>query len=301
MENSAIIHTDSVLVRGFNQQVSGDDRLIELWLFDRPKATISAYKATIDKLFDYLDGKPLHMVTLEELHGFLLTLIAAAGGEMNPYTLALRINTLKSLWSYGHSLGYFAFNVAKPLRVGSLPDKISDRYLTEPEVDRILRQEPNLKKRLFMLLLYVCGLRCSEAAGLYWSDLRPGPDDGGILTVIGKGRKKRAVAVHGFLWDLLQQASQGKLPTAPVFPSDNSGLKPINRSTGYRWFKEAAARAGLPDAVPHGFRHAHATHSLNNGAPLSLIQATLGHSNIATTSKYLHASPGESSSDWLGF
>jgi integrase/recombinase XerD len=65
--------------------------------------------------------------------------------------------------------------------------------------------------------------------------------------------------------------------------------------------RQAARRAGLALPVsPHWLRHAHASHALDRGAPLHLVQATLGHTSIATTGRYLHARPRESSSRFLG-
>jgi integrase/recombinase XerD len=64
--------------------------------------------------------------------------------------------------------------------------------------------------------------------------------------------------------------------------------------------RRAARRAGVTGAVsPHWLRHAHASHALDHGAPIHLVQATLGHSSVATTSRYLHARPGDSSARFL--
>ena len=68
----------------------------------------------------------------------------------------------------------------------------------------------------------------------------------------------------------------------------------------HRVVKAAAVRAGLPAAISaHWLRHAHASHALDRGAPIHLVQATLGHASVATTSRYLHARPSDSSSRYL--
>src|SRR5262245_52693756 len=87
---------------------------------------------------------------------------------------------------------------------------------------------------------------------------------------------------------------------APVFPSRTG--RPLDRGRVYCIVREAARRAGIPEAdriSPHWLRHAHASHALDHGAPIQLVQATLGHSSVATTSAYLHARPGDSSARFL--
>jgi integrase/recombinase XerD len=84
-----------------------------------------------------------------------------------------------------------------------------------------------------------------------------------------------------------------------VFPSRKKG-KPLTESAIWRIVKQASVRAGLELPVyPHWLRHTHASHALDCGAPIHLVQATLGHASITTTGRYLHARPKESSSKFL--
>ena len=84
----------------------------------------------------------------------------------------------------------------------------------------------------------------------------------------------------------------------PVFRSQKSG--PLDRSQVHRIVKRAAARAGLSPAVScHWLRHGHISHALDRGAPAHLVQATVGHASLQTTSRYAHARPNESSSTYL--
>ena len=86
---------------------------------------------------------------------------------------------------------------------------------------------------------------------------------------------------------------------APVFRSRKGG--PLDASQVHRIVKGAAERAGLPAEVSaHWLRHAHASHSLDRGAPIHLVQQTLGHASVATTGRYLHARPTDSSARYLG-
>ena len=100
------------------------------------------------------------------------------------------------------------------------------------------------------------------------------------------------------MWQDLLSLDAPANPDAPVFRSRTG--KALDRSRVLRIVQEAAKRAGVDgDVSPHWLRHAHATHSLERGAPIHLVQATLGHASIATTSRYLHARPSQSSAQFL--
>ena len=100
------------------------------------------------------------------------------------------------------------------------------------------------------------------------------------------------------VWEELLGLRGAAGPDDPVFRSRKGGH--LDRSQVLRIVQAAARRAGIDLAVsPHWLRHAHASHALDRGAPISLVQATLGHASVSTTSKYLHARPGDSSSRYL--
>jgi len=104
--------------------------------------------------------------------------------------------------------------------------------------------------------------------------------------------------VDSWLISLLDLQGEGKADT-PVFVSQWGGA--IDESQVFRIVRAAAKEAGIEGNVsPHWMRHAHASHSMDRGAPLHLVQANLGHSNPATTGKYLHARPGNGSGRYLG-
>jgi integrase/recombinase XerD len=118
------------------------------------------------------------------------------------------------------------------------------------------------------------------------------------FTVLGKGGKTRTVLLPGSVWKELQALCWGKRPGEPVFRSQKGG--PLSTSQALRIVKKAARRAGFSERVsPHWLRHAHASHALDRGAPIHLVQATLGHSSVATTGRYLHARPTDSSARYL--
>jgi integrase/recombinase XerD len=121
----------------------------------------------------------------------------------------------------------------------------------------------------------------------------------GQITVFGKGGKTRSIQLPGSLWKKLQRLRGDAPLDAPVFPS-RKRKQPLMESGIWRIVKKAAVRARVDLPVsPHWLRHAHASHALDRGAPIHLVQTTLGHASITTTGKYLHARPKESSSRFL--
>jgi site-specific recombinase XerD len=197
---------------------------------------------------------------------------------------------------FAAKVGYCA-NVASGIDLPRKDDSLADRIVPADSIRRMIQLEPEPRNRALLALIYGTGLRVSEACGLRWRDLQ-GRVDGGQLTVRGKGRRTRAVLLSRGIWSELVELRRGTQSIDPVFPSKTG--KVLDRSRVLRIVKEAAARAFMPSGVTtHWLRHAHASHALDCGAPIHLVQATLGHASIATTSRYLHARPGQSSSSFV--
>ncbi len=120
------------------------------------------------------------------------------------------------------------------------------------------------------------------------------------MTLYGKGGKTRVVLMSTNTWRLLCEIRGDAGPDDAVFRSRKGGGA-LDESAAHRVIKAAVARAGLsPEASAHWLRHAHASHALDRGAPISLVQQTLGHASVATTGRYLHARPSDSSARYLG-
>jgi integrase/recombinase XerD len=142
-------------------------------------------------------------------------------------------------------------------------------------------------------------VRVSELCGLRWRDLQTNLDSAQI-TVFGKGGKTRAVRLPASVWNLLTRLRGQADDDQPLFRSRKKGGA-LTSVGVLRIVRRAARRAGFDVAVsPHWLRHAHASHALDRGAPIHLVQATLGHASITTTGRYLHAKPADSSSRYLG-
>jgi len=138
--------------------------------------------------------------------------------------------------------------------------------------------------------LYESGCRVSELCGLTWRDVQPRENGQAQVTIFGKGDKTRHVLISRRLHTELGRLRGEAGPDAPVFPS-RSG-QALDQPAVFRVIQAAAKRAGIPQGVsPHWFRHAAASHALDNGAPISLVKEQLGHSSLEVTSVYVHARP----------
>jgi site-specific recombinase XerC len=123
-------------------------------------------------------------------------------------------------------------------------------------------------------------------------------DGGAIVTVYGKGGKTRAVRIEANTVAMLAEL-RGAVPAdAPVFAWPR-GRRDSPRDRMADRSRRSQARADREVVAPHFCRHSLATHALDGGAPFALVRDTLGHASIATTDRYLHARPGESSSRFL--
>lgn len=277
------------------RQAESDDHLIELWLHGRSEHTQRAYRADAGRFLDAV-AKSLCSITLGEIQNFAVQLVES---ELAPSSVHRTLSAVKSLFAFGHRIGYLPFDVARPLRLPTLRDGLSERILDEADVHRMIALEQQPRNRAILVTLYAGGFRVSEACSLKWSDLQS-RDAGGQITVCGKGGKTRSVLMPESVWNALMSLRGDASDDAPVFRSRKGGH--LSESQVWRIVRRAAERAGIDkDVSCHWLRHAHASHALDRGAPIHLVQATLGHASISTTGRYLHARPTESSSSYLPF
>jgi integrase/recombinase XerD len=159
----------------------------------------------------------------------------------------------------------------------------------------------NPRDHALLRLLYAAGLRVSEVVALTWTNVQPRGERGQV-TVFGKGGKTPSILISAATYQELL-ALRGP-SWAPVFASRGGGAAkrggPLHRSQVLRLIQAAARRTGMDGHVsPHRLRHAHASHVLDRGAPLSLVRETLGHASIAVTGRFTRARPSASSSEYL--
>jgi len=274
------------------RQASNDQYVVELWLHGRSPHTQRAYRADVARFLAFV-ATSLPTVTLGDLQAFA---DALAQQDLAPSSRVRTLAAIKSLLAFGQRTGYLPLNVGAAFKLPAKKDRLAERILSETQVHRILALELSKRNQALLRLLYAGGLRVSELAVLRWRDLQP-RDDAGQVAIFGKGGKTRVVLLPISVWQELEGLGHGPAE-APVFRSRRGGH--LDPSAVERIVQKAATRAGIVGKVsPHWLRHAHATHALKRQCPIHLVQATLGHASVATTGRYLHARPTDSSARYL--
>ena len=224
-----------------------------------------------------------------------------------PATVAATISALSSLWRHLQAHGIVRDN-PWPAQAPRVRETVVERILTEEQLDRLLAAAaPGLERRLIRLL-YATGARVSELCvptprarerererhGLYWRDVRFHVDGSAVVSLYGKRGKTRTV----------QLPPEAAADLGRPGPADQPVLldergRPLTRFDAYHLVKRVAYRAGMPGVSPHWLRHAHGAHALLHGAPPNVVQATLGHADLRTTSIYTRIVAGEGSARYL--
>jgi len=282
------------------QPSSADSTLIEafldaLWM-ERglSENTLSAYRSDLRRLAGWLAAQ--HQELLQVERGELLKYLSerVAGGA-SPRTTARLLSTLRRFYQQQlrerRLLADPTAQIDAPKLGRPLP-----KSLTEAEVEVLLdapdvEQPLGLRDRGMLEVIYASGLRVSELVGLtlFQLNLRQG-----LIRVVGKGNKERLVPLGeeamGWLERYLSEGRpdlvKGRANDA-LFPTRRGG--PMTRQAFWYMIKRYAAAAGISKVLsPHTLRHSFATHLLNHGADLRVVQMLLGHSDLSTTQIYTH-------------
>jgi integrase/recombinase XerD len=267
--------------------------LDHLWLEHGLSAnTVAAYRSDLLALASFL---ALHGRTPPEADEAELLEFMAHDTALGARTRARRLSSLRR---------YYRFLVRERFRPGDPSARISaprlgralPKALSEADVEALLAApDPadivGMRDRAMLELLYATGLRVSELVGIELGQLNLRQ---GVVRISGKGRKERLVPLGEEALDWLSRylaGARGALCRGQdgrvLFPTRRGGA--MTRQAFWYLIKKYAARAGIAAAIsPHTLRHAFATHLLNHGADLRVVQMLLGHSNISTTQIYTH-------------
>lgn len=212
---------------------------------------------------------------------------------MQATTIIRRLSSIKSFYLFLQKENLFKQQLPK-----IIPPKANKRlpsYLSFEEVETLL-QMPNMNKdegirdRAMLEVMYASGLRVSELLNLKKSQIN---FERGIIKIVGKGNKERKVPIGEFAMEYLMKYMQEvrckNIGKGTAFIFLNKKGAPLSRQYFFQQIKKYALQADIQVNIsPHTLRHCFATHLLENGAQLRVVQEMLGHSNIATTQIYTH-------------
>ncbi len=260
--------------------------------------TVQSYASDLRDFVEYLTPPGEQPPDVARIDLLLLREYLAAQYDrgLQAVSIRRRIAAIRGLFRYLNKEGMLAVNPARLLRTPKIPSKLP-QVITAEQANRIIEgsldvqpERPHPKRdRAILELLYGCGVRVSELAGLDLQDLDMSER---WLRVRGKGRKERQVPIPGksaeSLLAWLKERAGNPQETA-VFLNHQSG-RLSDRSIRKIVKFYASWIAGDDSVHPHSFRHAFATHLLQDGADLRAIQELLGHARLSTTQKYTQVS-----------
>jgi len=253
-----------------------------LTLNRKAERTVHCYVSFIYSLAKHYRRSP-ELLGADEIQRWLYHLIAER--KQAPSTINLAINAVRSF--YGKLLQRDIEALLKRIKRPRRPAR-SPRVYSMAEVEKLLTvgTEGNLRSRAFLSCVYGGGLRLSEATHIRIKDL-----DGArhrLLVSHPKGGRQRYTLLSENLLGVLRDYYRQVQPKTYLFPGVEP-LQPLNKSTGQSIFYGAVAKAKLPDRGGiHCLRHSFATHCLENGIEITVVQTLLGHASLHTTAGYLH-------------
>lgn len=276
-------------------QVNSIEQLLDLWLHNKSGRSQRAYRGDIACFLAFIEHKDLRQTTLNDIQAFT---DALASQGYSAATQNRKLSALKSLFNFGVKIGYLISNAGALVDAPPVKNTLAERILSETEVQSIIALELNARNKLLLQFLYFSGARASEVAQLRWRDLKSAKGERGQVTLLGKGGKTRIVALPTVLWQELMQLRGDLGRDQPVFKSRKFGGA-LHADQIRTIVAAAGERAGTKGVSPHWFRHSHASHALQRGASIALVQQSLGHSDISTTARYLHCCPDDGSGLYL--
>jgi len=256
--------------------------------------TLSSYRQDLVSLVDWLKPQSLQLLHVkhEDLLRFLQYRVTS---KISARSTARLLSCLRGFYRYWLRENRISqdptANIESPRLGKPLPKSLSEQdveaLLDAPDVETAL----GMRDRAMLELLYACGLRVTELISLEVNQVNL---QQGVIRVFGKGRKERLVPMGDQSVEWIERFVQqdrasfvGENGTSILFPSTRG--QQMTRQTFWYRIKQYAVIANISKPLsPHTLRHAFATHLLNHGADLRVVQMLLGHSDLSTTQIYTH-------------
>jgi len=251
--------------------------------------TLRAYKEDLELFFSQINKPDLKDIDINDVRGFVAEEINAGHKKT---TAGRRLAAVRSFLKFLYREGYIKSNPAKLVPTPKLP-KILPKFLSVDDVFSLVEKPEGIgflpaRDRAILELLYSSGLRVSELSGLNVEDINTRE---GLIKVKGKGKKERIVpagrkALEAIKTYFVERVLLKKKDGA--FFLNKNGSRLTDRSIRRIVIKYAKAIGVNSRIGPHTLRHTFASHLLQGGADLRVIQELLGHSSLSTTQKYTH-------------
>jgi integrase/recombinase XerD len=286
---------------GGSPRVARDADLVDafcdqLWLQDGlAQASLASYRRDLAAFAAWLSkhDRALLAARRGDVEGWLADQFHA---KAKATSVARRLSALRRFYRLQLERATIVEDPTVRVRAPKRPRRLP-KLLSEPQVEALLSAPDvatplGVRDRAMLETLYATGLRVSELVGLKLAEVAL---DAGVVRVMGKGSKERLVPLGDEAVDALQRYLKGArmelaagAKTSYLFLTARRG--PMTRQAFWALLKRYAAKAGIPAASlsPHVLRHAFATHLLNHGADLRVVQLLLGHADITTTTIYTH-------------
>lgn len=268
----------------------------QVWLQDGlAPSSLASYRRDLNQWAVWLEprGKTLLTAQRTDVDAFLADQFRA---KAKATSIARRLSSVRRFYALQLQQGTLRADPTLRVQAPKLPRRLP-KNLSEAKVEALLaapdtKTTLGLRDRAMLETLYATGLRVSELVGLTLAQVSL---DMGVVRVLGKGSKERLVPLGeesiSWLKRYLTEARPAlcsNVKSTSVFVTARSG--PLTRQAFWALLKRLGVKAGIPAASlsPHVLRHAFATHLLNHGADLRVVQLLLGHADIATTTIYTH-------------
>ena len=250
--------------------------------------SVDAYRRDLLGFIETLSANEIEKITRKDVTGFIRVL---RENNFAQTSIIRKIASLRGFFKWAYASGLTSVNPALAIEQPRLPKKLP-KVLNLTEIQTLLNEELSLLERLMMELLYSCGFRVSELVNLKLADIEINAK---YIRCFGKGSKERIVPIG----EPAKSVIKDFLPYREMI-MDKYGIKSkrflisdvgreVTRQDVYKFIRKQGEKINK-HISPHTLRHTFATHLIENGADLRVVQELLGHSDVATTQLYTHIS-----------
>lgn len=250
--------------------------------------TIDAYRRDLYDFIDISNEKNLDILTRGSINSYILSLKER---KLAPTSIIRKVASLRGFFKWATAMNIFDKNPASTLEQPKIPQRLP-KVISLKEVDEILNSNLTPMQKLVIEFLYSCGLRVSELVNLKLTDI---DIIAKYVRCFGKGSKERIIPVGAYAINILKSylpyreliIKRNNLTSKALLINDDG--RKVTRQDVYNLVHKQGKLINK-NISPHTLRHSFATHLLENGADLRVVQELLGHSDVSTTQLYTHIS-----------